>query len=167
MEAYIVGIGSWHIHGSPVASLCVKQGRRYFIKRIMRPPNNCNGVLAELLIHTGGACTFRLLTGPRQGEIATLLRLAVVDTDYRGVQFNYSRWKLAIIPAECVTFHQLQGLTQDANEMIDATAAMAPGMAYVALDRIKEWDSAAFANGTTTTTHIKKQRIARIMRVKK
>ena len=160
MEAYIVGIGSWHTHGSPAVALFLKHGRRYCIKRIMRPPNNCNGVLAELLIHNGGSCTFRMLTGPRQGEIGTLIRQAVVETDHRGAHFNYSRWKLAIIPAESVTFHRHQGLTQDANILTDDPSAMSQGMAYVALDRIKEWGGAAIAIVTETSVCVKKQRIA-------
>ena len=160
MEAFIVGIGSWHTHGSPAVALFLQQGRRYLIQRIMRPPNNCIGVLAELLIHNGGSCTFRMLTGPRQGEIGTLIRQAVVETDYRRAHFNYSRWKLAIIPVECVTVHQHHGLTQDAHILTDEPSAMAPGMAYVALHRITEWGETAITIDTKTTAYIKKQRIA-------
>lgn len=121
-------------------TLCFKKGAQVMITRNLDVEAQiCNGTRAVITDMNPETITVRL----RNGEDLTIDKMPFTYEDNRGI---VTRAQFPLILAFALTIHKSQGSTLDFCIVDLGSEVFSPGQAYVALSRVRNWNSLLLSN---------------------
>jgi ATP-dependent exoDNAse (exonuclease V) alpha subunit len=147
MTTTAVDIMNYHQRNTPPHHLYLAAGLRIMIVRnIAVAQGLSNGTIAEILSLHQTTVRVKLISGSKQGSVATLFKIPF-RINRAGIVCN--RLQLPIVPAYALTVNKSQGKTLDAVILDCQHSPFNHGQLYVACSRVRTSQNLTFCNVPT------------------